>query len=222
MKRTSITLLCILIMAALALSVIMPVYYLGYSFGYGVAHGLEHSGAACTQPATSTYDLAFNPDIDLFLEPQDTIKTNDGRSFPVVIERAVIQIPDSDTDPAPGAPAVWSAIAGILGAVTGVAVLVLFVRFVVNINKGRVFDHRNVRLLRLMGILLLAMSLLQVAQGLIDDYMLARTGFGLQGYALSTYWSIPWGSLLFGLIALLMAQVWARGLALQRDHELTI
>ncbi len=56
----------------------------------------------------------------------------------------------------------------------------------------------------------------------IEDYMFSQLGFTIPGYQLSTFWTIPWGSLLMGLLAMLMAQIWSRGLEMKEEQELTI
>lgn len=221
MKRTSINILCILILVALSGSVLLPVFYMGYSFGMGFARGWQDTpdvSQSVAQPRDN-FDLAFNPDIELVLAPKDSVRMADGNVYPAIIERASVLIP---ADPATGVSSWVSATLSILTIVIGIAVLYTFIRFVVNINKGHVFEDSNVRLLRWVGSLLLVCGGTQIAEGIVNDYRLSQTGIALDGYSISTYWAIPWGTIIFGLLSLLMAQVWARGIAMKREQELTI
>ena len=57
---------------------------------------------------------------------------------------------------------------------------------------------------------------------MIEDYMLSNLSLNLDGYTISSYWELPWDTMLLGLLALLMAQVWSYGLQLKEDQALTI
>ncbi|MDE5876013.1 MAG: DUF2975 domain-containing protein [Muribaculaceae bacterium] len=221
MKKTSINLLCVLIIVIIGLSLVMPVYYIGYSFGYGFAQGIKNSDLPVIESAQPmrSYDMAFNPDIELFLHPVDSVRSTDGITYPAVIQRAEVFVP---TDSSTTITSVGTLILHILSMLMGLTVLVAFIKFVYNINKGHIFEHKNVRLLRLLGILLIAIALCSTSSGLIDDHTLSHIGLNLKGYSVSTYWTIPWTTLIIGLAALLMAQVWARGIDLKEEQALTI
>ncbi len=221
MKKTSINLLCVLIIATIGLSLVMPVYYIGYSFGYGFAEGIKNSEipTIASNPNIKGYDMAFNPDIELFLHPVDSVRSVDGTSYPAVIQRAEVFVP---TDSTITITSVGPLILYILSLIIGLIVLIAFIKFVYNINKGHIFEHKNVRLLRLVGILLIIMALCSTLSGLIDDHTLSHVGLELKGYSVSTYWTIPWSTVIIGLASLLMAQVWARGIDLKEEQALTI
>lgn len=221
MKKTSINLLCVLIIVTIGLSFVMPVYYIGYSFGYGFAEAVKNPDTPIIQSEQPmrSYDMAFNPDIELFLHPVDSVRSADGTSYPAVIQRAEIFVPaDSSTT----ITSAGTLILSILALLMGITVLVAFIRFVYNINKGHIFEHKNVRLLRLLGTLLILMALCTTSSGLINDHILSHVGLELKGYSISTYWTIPWTTLIIGLAALLMAQVWAHGIDLKEEQALTI
>ena len=90
MKKTSINLLCVLIIVTIGLSLVMPVYYIGYSFGYGFAESIKNDNPLITESTIPMkgYDMAFNPDIELFLHPVDSVRAADGVTYPAVIQRA--------------------------------------------------------------------------------------------------------------------------------------
>ncbi|MDE6804725.1 MAG: DUF2975 domain-containing protein [Muribaculaceae bacterium] len=221
MKKTSINLLCVLIIVTIGLSLVMPVYYIGYSFGYGFAESIKNDNPLITESTIPMkgYDMAFNPDIELFLHPVDSVRAADGVTYPAVIQRAEVFVP---ADTYMTVSSVGTLILNILSMLMGITVLIAFIKFVYNINKEHIFEHKNVRLLRLLGTLLIFMALCSTASGLLDDHILSRIGFELQGYSVSTYWTIPWTTLIIGLAALLMAQVWARGIDLKEEQALTI
>ena len=103
-----------------------------------------------------------------------------------------------------------------------VLLLIQFIRFIVNINRGNIFDNKNVTRLRRFAFYLISISVIKCLGGLIEDCMLAKMNLNLDGYELSTYWEMPWDTMLLGLLALLMAQVWSYGLQLKEEQSLTI
>ena len=52
--------------------------------------------------------------------------------------------------------------------------------------------------------------------------MLSNMPVKLGAYEVTTYWTLPWSVLIIGLISLLMAEIWARGLQMREEQELTI
>nr|MDE7495456.1 DUF2975 domain-containing protein [Muribaculaceae bacterium] len=128
------------------------------------------------------------------------------------------------TDSTTGSSAVqWiSGICYFLSLVFCIFLVIEIVKFVVNINRGEVFVAKNVKRLRHISICFIAISLLIVISGVAQEYLLGSMNLTLSGYQLSAYWIIPWSNLLLGLLALLIAQVWSRGIALEEEQQFTV
>ena len=99
--------------------------------------------------------------------------------------------------------------------------LVLFIKWVLAVNRSDIFNWRNVRRLRFMGGLLL----LSTACSVLTEYLSMRNleqVFAMDGYELSLNGSVSLSILLLGLCALIVAEVFAIGLRMKEEQELTI
>lgn len=203
------------------MSVLLPAFYIGASFTEGFCKGLEMADkeSSMAQIGQQTVDIYFVPSTEQMLAPTDSISFDDGRKFPMVVKQAAIV-----TDSTAGSSAVqWiSGISYFLSLVFCVFLVIEIVKFVVNINRGEVFVAKNVKRLRHISICFIAISLLIVISGVAQEYLLGSMNLTLSGYQLSAYWIIPWSNLLLGLLALLIAQVWSRGIALEEEQQFTV
>ena len=85
-----------------------------------------------------------------------------------------------------------------------------FIRFILNVNRSQVFVWENANLLRLTGVGLLVMSLIVSA----DEYF--------SGASLIDVYDAYFGILIFSVFNLIVAEVFAIGLKLQEEQDLTI
>ena len=137
----------------------------------------------------------------------------------MMLDRATVLIPDSTRSDA----LEWMIIGCYAaGVILFVCFVVAFVKFIININKGRIFVRKNIGLLRRIAWYLISVALLRCAGGIADDTMLSNMPVKLGAYEVTTYWTLPWSVLIIGLISLLMAEIWARGLQMREEQELTI
>lgn len=221
MKKTSISILSILIIAILAALVFTPVYQMGKIFIAGIEAGYEQADAenAYNPDEMSQIDVAFIPQIETVLEGSDSIQFSNGEKYPVIMTRASILVPDNEWS---GAKA-WVTLAiYFVCLVIFVLFIIELVKFVVNINRGNIFVKKNVKRLNHVAIYLISLSILRILAGCLDDMMFNQLGLELDGYKLTTFWSFPWSSLLCGMLSLLIAQVWSRGIEMQEEQSLTI
>ncbi len=204
----------------MAASMIIPAYYIGVSFGYGFKNGYDNPDASYEEiTSTSPYDLAFIYEPEKYSNLPDTLVTEDGRQFPMIITRATVIIPENNKTNA----LEWvTTICYCLVFALFICFIIEFVLFIININKGRIFVKKNVSRLRRIAWYLISLAILRCAGGFTDDYLLSCIPIKLESYTLSTYWTLPWSELIIGLIALLMAEIWARGLKMREEQELTI
>lgn len=229
MKKTSINILCILIILLITGSVVSPMLYLGEMFLAGVKDGYEQktaidNGRLSENEAYHPYeynmvDLNFKPEMSTLMHSTDSITLNNGDRFQIIQSRSVMVVPKDKWE----GDFNWCLnILYLACLVLYVLLLVQFIRFIVNINRGNIFDSKNVTRLRRFAWYLISISALKCIAGMIEDHMLSKLSLQLKGYTLSAYWEIPWDTMLLGLLALLMAQVWSYGLQLKEDQSLTI
>lgn len=99
--------------------------------------------------------------------------------------------------------------------------VVLFIRLIISINKSDIFKWKNVRRLRLLGIALIV----GFSCTFIATYLNCRSVgnvFSLQGYNLDISEIVSTTMLVLGLCALIVGEVFAIGLKMQEEQELTI
>lgn len=224
MKKTSINLLCVLIIAILAGSILLPAAMASYYFVAGMLANAETTAEVAPQPDTvidtsSLVVIAMQPGREKLAAPTDTIKFDDGREFPAVITSANIYVPDAEMQ---SNLDTVSLICTILSTICLILLIIELIKFMISINKGQIFNSLNVKRLRRFGIYLILIAAIECMSGLFQENSIVSMGLELEGYDITALWSIPWQHLLLGFLALLMSQVWAYGLSLKEEHELTI
>lgn len=213
MKKTSINTLCVIIILILASNVLTALWTGFHAFLSGYNAPLD------TEEVLTPVRVAMNHYRTASIAPSDTVYLDGGHTYSAMVDRATIMLPDHSF---------WIG-AQIVDSVCIVAIIVLlvlliiqFVKFIVNINKGLIFEFVNIRHLRRFGVYLLVIAALQCLMGLTNDYAISRLGLTSCGVALTSAWTLPWSDMLFGCLALLMAQIWTRGLRMREEQELTI
>lgn len=223
MKKTSVYILSVIVIAVLACSVLAPAFRListaaeGFIAGFNA--GMESAESGITAPKIDTsIEVNFKPQISTMIAPPDTLALS-GEAKPIVLEKAAVMVSDSKI------PGWYPWVTGFCYPLEIILLIILiwkFLKFTINISKGRIFEKCNVRLLRQFSYMLLAIALLEICSGIANDIIFSGFGFNLEGYRLSAYWDFPWSDILLGSTGLLMAQVWSIGMDLKQDQELTI
>lgn len=203
--------------------------YLGEIFFAGVKDGYEQKTAvdngqiaekdAYHPSEYNMVDLNFKPDVSTIIHSSDSITFNNGNKYQIIQSRSVMIVPKDRWEGNYN----WCLDILYLGClVLYVLLLIQFIRFIININRGNIFDSKNVMRLRRFAWYLISISVLKCVAGLTEDHMLSELSLKLDGYTLSSYWEMPWDTMLLGMLALLMAQVWSYGMQLKEDQSLTI
>ncbi len=220
MKKTSIYLLSIIVLAVLALSVILPsrrLVQLGVeTFSMGFSKGL----AGEPDPVEgSPIEISFVPSASTMIQPNDSIQFQDGRQLPFIIDNVIVMIPDEDA-PDWTRWVVWCLTPFKMFFIC--VILWKLIRFIINVSKARIFVSQNVTYLRQISFSLIAIAVIQIIAGSMQDFIFHQLHFTWPGYLLEAQWNFPWNNLLLGSIGLLFAQVWSYGLQIKQDQELTI
>lgn len=140
------------------------------------------------------------------------------RWMPASHSTTLVRIPVSDVNKQH-----W-VITGLLATVFTVSILtflIVFLRIIIAINKSVIFDWSNVRKLRIAG----ACLLVSFISGCLTQYLMIASYskiIDIPGYIISQRDTFDSSFLIWGLISLLVAEVFAVGLRLQEDQELTI
>lgn len=214
MKKTSINILCILIIAILAGSILVP----GVAFIDGFTAGFNDAGTSTVESHTPIRVQYNSPTKDMF-RPDSTVKSQDGSEYAIAHRTGIILVPDEKI------PSWYEAITCIFVLVEFILFIMLVVeliQFLININHNRIFDMRNVKRIRRFGIYLIIIAVLQCANGLTDVMVVYSFNIYSGTSPLTAIWTIPWSNLLIGMIALLLSQIWKMGLEMKKEQDLTI
>ena len=109
----------------------------------------------------------------------------------------------------------------LLAFATVVAVVVLFLKLIVRVNRGHVFEWRNVRLLRWLGGLQLVACIVVTAQQIYGASVVSSQ-FRVEGFAPDYFSYVSVLELSIGLVALIAAEIFAIGLKMKEEQDLTI
>ena len=217
MKRR-LNLLCLLVMLVLSYSVFSTLY----DFGRGVSAGLKMAknikadkAAKNDNPALHLKLAAFTP--DNFTCFTDSVYNEKTSSYvPAMYSQLIVSV---KTNPS----MCTMLISGILSLLEFISIalsVVFFIRIIISINKSDIFNWKNVRRLRWLGVALLLNFISEAVPALMNDYELSSV-FSLSGYSMET--SIDSVMLvILGLVSLIVGEVFAIGLKMKEEQDLTI
>ena len=224
MKRR-LNILCAIVLLVMGWSVGVSVYYMGLGMTKGIQMGmdaarekLEDGNSTQLERVSNLRTVSVLPKFldewkgDLFTDSVRNEKT--GRYVPMAYTNLMVSVPVET-------PAWPSTLMGLLVLVANVWALVLFIRLVVSVNRSDIFNWRNVRRLRRLGVLLIVGFVCV----LLPEYLSLcslREAFALESYDLILSDSVKITNLLLGLIALIVAEVFAIGLKMKEEQDLTI
>ena len=227
MKRR-LNILCAVVLLVMGWSVGVSLYYMGLGMTKGVQMGMD---AAREIQEGGSYDKLQEVNnlriISLFpkflKEHKEGIFTDSvrnektGQYVPMAYTNLMVSVQVEKP--------VWQNVVsggmGMLALVAGVWALVLFIRIVVAVNRSDIFNWCNVRRLRRLGILLIVGFVCV----LLPEYLSLcslREVFSLEAYDLTLSDSVKVTNLLLGLISLIVAEIFAIGLKMKEEQDLTI
>ena len=218
MKRR-LNLLCLLVMLVLSYSVFSTLY----DFGRGVSAGLKMAknikadkAAKNDNPALHLKLAAFTP--DNFTCFTDSVYNEKTSSYvPAMYSQLIVSV---KTNPS----MCTMLISGILSLLEFISIalsVVFFIRIIISINKSDIFNWKNVSRLRWLGAALTFSFTCSLVALIISHYELADA-FALKGYSMHLSELLSITTLVLGIISFIIAEVFAIGLRLQEEQELTI
>lgn len=122
-------------------------------------------------------------------------------------------------------PSIGQTLAIILSSIINLFVVliavVLFLFLIISINKSDIFNWKNVSRLRWLGSLLILSFICTVIPVCVTNYFLSGI-FSIKGYSLHLSDLLSITNLVLGLSALIVGEVFAIGLRMKEEQELTI
>ncbi len=214
MNKLLINTLSIILAIILAVYTVLPIVLIG-----GGLPSISSQSADSSILNSTPVQVLLTKDNNKF-SPDSRLELQDGSSYPMFTESATILVPDSKF-PNHTLGGVDIAI-GALTLIVFIFLLIYLGKFIISINKGRIFVRENSKRLNSISICLLIMAFLSVISGIVTYTMFSSLNIKGATLDVSPNWEIPWTNLLLGFITMLIAQTWKRGIMLREDQEMTI
>lgn len=230
--KKKLNILCAIVLLVLGWQVVETSYYFvlgaakGMKVGYEYAKQLEENPQAANRAKIDRLQGITNihvlPRVFKEFDLQDWMadsvyNAKTGQYVPAMYYKMMVSVEKPHNT-------VYSAVNFLLSMLiiaANIWALVLFIKWILAVNRSDIFNWHNVRRLRLMGGLLL----LSTACSVLTEYLSIRNleqVFAMNDYELNLSGSISHSILLLGLCSLIVAEVFAIGLRMKDEQELTI
>lgn len=220
--KTKLNILCILIFVAIGASIVETAYgHLG-EFLRGVRDGMEMSLGMAVPEASSEEEkqlffIALEPtNYEVCTDSVYNVKTGEWMS--AQLNNIVVDVDESSSP--------WWRLAilmvGVMIVTAAVMLqIIVFCQLIYTINKSIIFEWQNVFKLRLIGWAMLAYFLTNALCTYVD-YVATTSIIDIPNYKIITDGMWDFYQLILGLGILLVAEIFAVGLRLREEQELTI
>lgn len=112
-------------------------------------------------------------------------------------------------------------VGGTISFIGTILCIIYFLKFIININQEKVFHWKNVSLLKKLGAILILIYLMEFLCNYISTISVARA-VDLKYYSFDYITTVGGTNLLLGIITLLISGVFAKGLKIKEEQDLTI
>ena len=194
---------------------------LGYSepvssFMDGFREGMNTAGRIKAGEDVEIFQLNLEPAVRL-AKPLSLLNLKSGELLPARMSMVIVEM---TTTKKSGWSRVWTYCFTVL-FLTGVMMCTFnLVTFIRAVNKSVIFEWINVKRLRRIGVGFLVLFVVNIIQDFIQYFFLKKS-VELVDYNIRNPFN-EGGVLLFGMIAFLIAEVFAVGIRLREEQELTI
>lgn len=213
MKRR-LNILCSLVFVVLLLSMAESIYAAIWGAIEGGKAGME---------TTSVSSLVNLHPINVFpnnisVERTDSIfNAATGEHVPIFYSQAAVVVQTENSL----AVTIGKMLASWVILICAVAAIVQFVKFIRNINRSEIFGWNNVKRLRKLGLYLLLVSACNFIAGYLNTWQTSQV-LSIPGYSFNWLHPLSDSNLLLGVLAFIFAEVFAIGLRMKEEQELTI
>lgn len=220
--KKRINTICVIILLLVACNVFSAFYRIGYSFGRGFSTGLtvENAEGSPLGDTNIALPVIVLPNVGIDEEMVSEVPAADGSQVPVIWHSGIFFLKTSGNWPL--AIALTTALCYMAIIVFAIRMLVLFIKFIVNINRGAIYDRKNVSRLDRIGIDLLIIALLAILTGLMQEIEIAYIAPMLKDYVIKSEWSMPWLTLTLAFVSRLVSQIMKKAIILHEEQSLTI
>ena len=211
-KRLNLLCACVLIGLLLSTSTVISLMVQAVSAGFKAGYESVEK-----ELNISDYKIVCTMPSDLFAETGSVtnLKNSSQASIKPII--SLIEAPTTGSSLSRTA----NGITTLISVLASIFCLIQFFYLIRNINRGDIFSWKNVKFLRKLGVSLILLFICSFTTIMIGNYEAAQV-LELKGCEYFNIFAFSEPTFILGFIALLVAEVFAVGLKMKEEQDLTI
>lgn len=210
-----------LICLGIVLAVLVSMSFLFSTFYYGFKAGIDayEQGAAGVEKLDVTYKMIGTMPTDVITnETATAINEKDGSTVSILPFISMIGIPNEKAD---ATDSILLSLLDWMVMICCIYAIVQFVKMIRNIHRNIIFDWANVKRLRRLGFSLILCFCCSLVTFAINNHLVSQV-ISLKDCDFSIAFQFSDPTLLIGFTSLLFAEIFAIGLRLKEENDLTI
>ncbi len=210
-----------LICLGIVLAVLVSMSFLFSTFYYGFKAGIDayEQGAAGVEKLDVTYKMIGTMPTDVITnETATAINEKDGSTVSILPFISMIGIPNEKAD---ATDSIFLSLLDWMVIICCIYAIVQFVKMIRNIHRNIIFDWANVKRLRRLGLSLILCFCCSLVTFAINNHLVSQV-ISLKDCDFSIAFQFSDPTLLIGFTALLFAEIFAIGLKMKEENDLTI
>lgn len=210
-----------LICLGIVLAVLVSMSFLFSTFYYGFKAGIDayEQGAAGVEKLDVTYKMIGTMPTDVITnETATAINEKDGSSVSILPFISMIGVPNEKAD---ATDSIFLSLLDWMVIICCIYAIVQFVKMIRNIHRNIIFDWANVKRLRRLGFSLILCFCCSLVTFAINNHLVSQV-ISLKDCDFSIAFQFSDPTLLIGFTSLLFAEIFAIGLRLKEENDLTI
>ena len=210
-----------LICLGIVLAVLVSMSFLFSTFYYGFKAGIDayEQGAAGVEKLDVTYKMIGTMPTDVITnETATAINEKDGSTVSILPFISMIGIPNEKAD---ATDSIFLSLLDWMVIICCIYAIVQFVKMIRNIHRNIIFDWANVKRLRRLGLSLILCFCCSLVTFAINNHLVSQA-ISLKDCDFSIAFQFSDPTLLIGFTALLFAEIFAIGLKMKEENDLTI
>lgn len=220
MKR-QLNIICVLVFLCLGISLLPHLYAAGVGFTSGFKAGFEEGmkeESLTSNEGMRPVHFSLMPDYKSWIDNGvQVLNLKDGTALPIQLYETIVWMKESQRI----LPGFLYFLLELVYLVTTVWALLSFYKLINKINHQVIFDWVNVRRLNKLGILLLISAFSIFVLNTLN-YLTIRELIEVKGHTHNFFQVFDTIYLVLGLISLLVGRIFAMGITLREEQELTI
>lgn len=210
-----------LICLGIVLAVLVSMSFLFSTFYYGFKAGIDayEQGAAGVEKLDVTYKMIGTMPTDVITnETATAINEKDGSTVSILPFISMIGVPNEKAD---ATDSIFLSLLDWMVMICCIYAIVQFVKMIRNIHRNIIFDWANVKRLRRLGFSLILCFCCSLVTFAINNHLVSQA-ISLKDCDFSIAFQFSDPTLLIGFTALLFAEIFAIGLKMKEENDLTI